>query len=242
MNRLSKIRDYLFKDFQYVPRFGADLDYDAYWQAASSWRATDDLGRAMDAYKFRLIASLIEPRSTVLDIGCGDGSLLVYLRETREALPHGVELSTVACQIARQKGIHVVQADITQDTNGLPEQVDYVVISEVLEHIANPEALLLRVKDRFTKRLFVDIPNSGALNDRLRLLLGRFPKQWVFHAGEHIRFWAVTDFLFLCRQLGYEVERYHGLYDPHSQMGVKLWKIYPRLFARFVFYVLRPAP
>ena len=242
MNRLSRVRDYLFKDFEYVRNFGADLDYDAYWEAASSYRATDELGRAMDAYKFRLIASQIEPRSTVLDIGCGDGSLLAYLKENREAVPHGVELSSVACQIARQKGIDVVQADITQDTNGLPEQVDYIVISEVLEHIANPEALLLKVKDRFSKRLFVDIPNTGALNDRVRLLLGRVPKQWVFHASEHIRFWAVTDFLFLCRQLGYEVERYHGLYDPHSQMGVKLWKIYPRLFARFVFYVLRPAP
>jgi len=242
MNRLSRIRDYLFKDFEYVRRFGADLDYDAYWQARIAWEAADQLGRSMYAYKFRFIASLIEPRSTVLDIGCGDGSLLAYLKETREALPHGVELSSVACQIARQKGIDVVQADITQDTNGLPEQVDYVVISEVLEHITNPEALLLKVKDRFSKRLFVDIPNTGALNDRLRLLLGRFPKQWVFHASEHIRFWAVSDFLSLCRQLGYEVERYHGLYDPDSHMGVKLWKIYPRLFARYVLYVLKAAP
>ena len=242
MNRLSKIQDYLFGDFEYVAHFGAELDYDAYWQAAGAWRATDKLGRAMDAYKFRLIASLIEPGSTVLDIGCGDGSLLAYLKETRKAQPHGVELSAVACEVARQKGIDVLQADVTRDTNGLPEQVDYVVISEVLEHVTNPEALLLSVKDRFTKRLFVDIPNTGALNDRLRLLFGRFPKQWVFHAGEHIRFWTVTDFLFLCKQLGYEVERYYGLYDPHSHMGVKLWKICPRLFARFVLYVLRPAP
>ena len=112
MNRLSRIRDYLFKDFEYVRRFGADLDYDAYWQARIAWEAADQLGRSMYAYKFRFIASLIEPRSTVLDIGCGDGSLLAYLKETREALPHGVELSSVACQIARQKGIDVVQADI----------------------------------------------------------------------------------------------------------------------------------
>jgi methionine biosynthesis protein MetW len=242
MSRLNKVQDYLFRDFEYVPRFGAELDYDAYWEAAASWRATDKLGRAMDAYKFRLIASLIERGSTVLDIGCGDGSLLAYLKENREARPHGVELSAVACEIARQKGIHVLQADVTKDTSGLPEQVDYVVISEVLEHVTNPEAVLLSVKDRFTKRLLVDIPNTGALNDRMRLLFGRFPKQWVFHAGEHIRFWTVTDFLFLCRQLGYEVERYYGLYDPHSQMGVKLWRIFPRLFARFVLYVLRPLP
>jgi methionine biosynthesis protein MetW len=202
MSRLNKVQDYLFRDLEYVPRFGAELDYDAYWEATASWRETDKLGRAMDAYKYRLIASLIEPGSTVLDIGCGDGSLLAYLKETRGAQPHGVELSAVACEIARQKGIHVLQADVTKDTSGLSEQVDYVVISEVLEHVTNPEAVLLSVKDRVTKRVRVDIPNTGALNDRMRLLFGRFPKQWVFHAGEHIRFWTVTDFLFLCRQLG----------------------------------------
>jgi len=238
---LRKARDYLFNDFAYVRDFGAELNYDAYWQAASPWRASDELGQAMDAYKFRLIAGLIEPRSTVLDIGCGDGSLLAYLRETRQVQPYGVELSTLACDLARQKGIPVLQADVTQDVNGLPEHVDYIVLSEVLEHITNPETLLLRVRDRFTKRLLIDIPNTGALNDRLRLLLGRFPKQWVFHAGEHVRFWTVADFLFLCRQLEYEVERYYGLYAPYSQVGVKLWKIYPRLFAQYVLYVLKPA-
>jgi methionine biosynthesis protein MetW len=241
MNYLNKLREYLFKDFECVSRFGAELDYDAYWQAASFWRATDELGRAMDAYKFRLIARLIEPRSTVLDIGCGDGSLLAYLKETREAQPYGVEVSGKACELVRQKGIEVLEADITLGDTALP-QVDYIVVSEVLEHLPNPEEVLLRVKGKFNTSLLIDIPNTGALNDRLRLLLGRFPKQWVFHAGEHVRFWTVTDFLSLCRQLGYRVERYYGLYDPYYQMGLKLWHLYPRLFTRYILYVLRGEP
>lgn len=239
---LRKTRDYLLKDFAYVREFGAELNYDAYWQAARPWRATDELGRAMDAYKFRFIAGLIEPGSAVLDIGCGDGSLLAYLRETREIQPYGVELSSYACDLARQKGIPIIQADITQDVDALPGNVDYIIMSEVLEHVTNPEALLLRVRSRFAKRLLVDIPNTGALNDRLRLFFGRFPKQWVFHPGEHVRFWTVADFIFLCKQLQYDVENYYGLYAPYAEVGVKLWKIYPRLFAQYVLYVLKPAP
>jgi methionine biosynthesis protein MetW len=235
-SRIGKIREYLFADFEYIRSFGARLDYEAYWDARS--RRDDELDRALYAYKFQLIARLIEPGSTVLDIGCGDGSLLAYLRETRHIEPYGVEISGKACELARQRGIEVLEADVNLDSTALP-QADYIIMSEVLEHIPNPEQVLLRVKDRFNTSLLIDIPNTGALNDRFRLLLGRFPKQWVFHAGEHLRFWTVTDFLSLCRQLGYRVERYYGLYDPFYQMGLKLWHLYPRLFARYVLYVLR---
>ena len=50
---------------------------------------------------------------------------------------------------------------------------------------------------------------------------------------------TVTDFLFLCRQLGYRVERYYGLYEPYYQLGLKLRRLYPQLFARYVLYITR---
>ncbi len=234
--KIGKIREYLLTDFEYIRSFGAKLDYEAYWIARC--QRDYELDRAIYAYKFQLIARLIEPGSTVLDIGCGDGSLLAYLRETRYVEPYGVEVSRKACELARQKGIEVLEADVTLDSNALP-QVDYIIMSEVLEHLPNPEEVLLKVKGKFNTSLLIDIPNTGALNDRLRLLVGRFPKQWAFHAGEHVRFWTVTDFLSLCRQLGYRVEGYYGLHDPYYQMGLKLWHLYPRLFARYILYVLR---
>jgi methionine biosynthesis protein MetW len=236
MSLLGKAKEYLFKDFEYVPRFGTKMDYDAYWVARS--QQNGEMERAMYAYKFQLIAQLVEPCSTVLDIGCGDGSLLAYLRDSRSIVPYGMEISAKACELARRRNIEVLQTDISQGSIELP-QVDYIVMSQVLEHLPNSEEVLLEVKDKFNKALLIDIPNTGALNDRLRLLLGRFPKQWVFHAGEHVRFWTVTDFLSLCRQLGYRVERYFGLYDPYYQVGLKLWHLYPRLFTRYVLYVLQ---
>jgi len=238
MNTLSKMREYLFGDFEYVPRFGAKMDYEAYWAVRSE--QDSQMEQTMYAYKFRLIGRLIEPGSSVLDIGCGDGSLLAYLRETRSVEPYGIEVSQKACELARQKGIHVVQADVTADDWAIPGPVDYITASEVLEHLPSPECLLLRLRGLYRCRLLIDVPNTGALNDRLRLLLGRTPKQWAFHPGEHLRFWTVRDFLVMCRQLGFKVERYYGLYDLYYHFGLPWWRIYPRLFTRYVMYVLEP--
>lgn len=235
----KKVGQYLFGDFSYVDEFGATLDYEAYWKA-QELTATNPGWQAVLAYKWRFIAGLIEQGSTVLDLGCGDGSLLAFLRQHRSVRPYGLELSQKASELARQKGLEVIEADLTRGPVSLP-QVDYIIISEVLEHIPNPEAVLLQVRDRFNKRLIVDVPNTGALNDRLRLLLGRFPKQWVFHPGEHLRFWTVSDFLTMSRQLGFRTRAY-GLYAPPYQFaGLKLWRWYPRLFSRYVLYVMEKA-
>lgn len=235
-----RIWQYLFEDFAYVADFGPSLDYETYWEEQDRVAVHPGWQAVLDS-KWQLMAGFIEKGSTVLDIGCGDGSLLAYLREHRSVKPFGVELSHKACELARGKGIEVVQADLTRGQVALP-QVDYIVMSQFLEHIPNPESVLLQVKDRFTKRLFVDVPNTGALNDRLRLLFGRSPKQWVFHPAEHLRFWTVKDFLSMCRQLGYRTE-YFGLYAPPYQIaGLKPWRWYPRLFARYVLYVLQREP
>jgi len=238
MQLLPKTFEYLRKDFPYSRGLSAALDYDAYWMERSRWGS--EPAERMDEHKFQLIARLVESGSTVLDIGCGTGNLLAYLQEVRGVKAHGMEISERACEVAREKGIEVIQADVSQYDQPFP-QVDYIVMSEVSEHLPNPEAVFCRVKGRFRKRLLVDVPNTGALNERLRLLMGRFPRQWVFHPGEHLRFWTVTDFLFMCRQLGLEVENYYGLLDPYYHLGVKLWKLYPRLFARYVLYVIKPS-
>jgi 2-polyprenyl-3-methyl-5-hydroxy-6-metoxy-1,4-benzoquinol methylase len=145
-----------------------------------------------DSHRLAKVARLARKYASgarrILDIGCGDGSRLAYLRETRSIEPYGIEVSQKACELARKKGIQVVQADVTADGWAIPEQVGYITASEVLEHLPSPERLLLRPRGLYRRRLLIDVPNTGALNERLRLLLGRTPKQWGFHAGEHLRF------------------------------------------------------
>ena len=83
---------------------------------------------------------------------------------------------------------------------------DYITIFEVLEHISNAEQAIIRIRDTFKSKIaFISIPNSGSLYARIRLLRGRFPKQWVVHPGEHVRFWTLHDFNFMINGLGIEV-------------------------------------
>jgi len=71
---------------------------------------------------------------------------------------------------------------------------DHVVMSEVVEHVADAERL---VRDAWTmarKTLWLTFPNIAYFPHRLRLLAGKFPVQWVVFPGEHLRFWSVPDF------------------------------------------------
>lgn len=229
----STLWRFVFGDFPLHTRFGMGLDYDAYWEElGADWTDPARLPR------FQAIASHIRRGSSVLDIGCGDGELLAYLRDHLNAVPFGLEFSSSGRRKTDEKGIPVEPCDLTSADFSVDQEVDYIVISEVLEHIPNSEQVLLKVHERFRKRLIVTVPNVGSVVDRLRLLFGRFPHQWIFHPAEHLRFWTITDFCFACQELGYRVERVEGLYTPVLPSFLKLWKWYPRLFAPHVLYVL----
>ena len=105
----------------------------------------------------------------------------------------------------------------------------------------NPEQLILKLRGRFRKYLIITIPNTGFAGERLRLLLGRFPKQWALHPSEHLRFWTVTDFIFWCQQLGFRVEKYYGILDEFYDIKIKVWKYYPKLFSRYILYIVNEA-
>jgi len=128
---------------------------------------------------------------------------------------------------------------LTEEGFQLPGTYDYAVISEVLEHLPNPEQLMFKLKGKVNKYIIITVPNTGFIGERLRLLFGRFPKQWVIHPSEHIRFWTVADFIYWCDQLGFKVESYHGMLDEFYDIKIKVWKYWPRLFARYVLYKVK---
>lgn len=223
-----KIYAYLFKGF---PFDFETFDYDKYWN-----RLSQENRPPPSQFKLKLIEGIIEKGSSVLDIGCGDGDLLDYLSKTKEIDAHGIEFGAKAIETARAKGIHVDVADITKQEFKLANSYDYIIISEVIEHLPKPEELVVKLKGKYKKYLIITIPNTGFITERLRLMLGRFPKQWVLNPAEHLRFWTVTDFQFWSEQLGLKVEEYYGMKDEYYDIKVKLWKYYPKLFSRFILY------
>jgi methionine biosynthesis protein MetW len=178
---------------------------------------------------------------SVLDLGVGDGALLQYMIEHKGIAGYGLDISQKAVDFCRARGLNVGLADITRPIGENLAQhfpdvsaFDYVILSEIIEHIPDPESLLRSLVPYERKGIIVSIPNTGFHQHRLRLLLGRFPLQWVVTPGEHLRFWTRADFRWWARQLGFSITRE----VPYE--GTPLLKsVYPSLFAAAFVYLLR---
>ena len=212
---------------------GAAADHDAYWAQKAGARMGEL--SAFRRARAEVFAQIIAPGATVLDLGCGDGAILKYLVEQRGVRAYGVDLSTEAAAFARAQGLSVMQGDVAGPLAGeLDREYDYIILSEIIEHLPDPEGLLLGLRDRVRAALVVSVPNTGWWQHRLRLALGRFPLQWVVFPGEHLRFWTLADFRWWAGALGFELA---GVYP---YVGVPaLRRVWPGLFAQAFVYVLK---
>jgi len=219
--RLFNIFNYIFTDFK-APQ---NIDYDKYWEKRN------DLNYSK---RFDSIIYFIEGNSTLLDIGCGDGSFLKYLKEKKGIQGEGIDISEIAIKKASEKGVKCYKDDITSNNFKLTKNYDYIILSEVIEHIIKPEDLINKLIPFFNKGIIITIPNTGYYLERLRLLFGRFPIQWQFSPYEHIRFWALKDFKNWIKQFK-ELE----IVSIKAHTGfLFLYKIFPSLFADcLVFYI-----
>ena len=160
-----------------------------------------------------LIADLIEPRSRVLDVGCGDGSLLHHLAQAKKVDGRGIELSQAGVNACVAHGLSVVQGDADTDLVNYPAaSFDYVVLSQTLQQVRRPRDVLSELL-RIGRRVVISIPNFGHWKVRWKLALtGRMPvtealsSQWYDTPNSH--FCTIKDFVMLCADLGIQIERH----------------------------------
>jgi methionine biosynthesis protein MetW len=196
-----------------------DADYDVYWTRRHPGGVQP---------RFEIIARGMHGGERVLDVGCGDGAMLEYLRDARHITGIGVDISREAVARAHARGVDARVGSIDDLSTSPPHAFDHVVMSEVVEHVADAERLL-REGWRLTKRtLWVTFPNIGYFPHRLRLLTGRFPVQWVVFPAEHLRFWTVPDFRDWLRGLGLPAAQF----TPSNGLAVGgLHRLWPNLLA-----------
>ena len=184
------------------------------------------------------VAAAVPAGARVLDIGCGDGQLLAWLRDTKGVEGRGIELDASDVAAAVGRGLAVVQGDADTDLADYPDAAfDVVILSNTLQAMQRPADVLAQLV-RIGRSAIVSFPNFGHWRVRLGLALsGRMPVtrslpvSW--HETPNIHFCTIADFEALAVEMGLTVVRRAGL---HSGRQVAAW---PNLLADTGVFVLR---
>ena len=154
--------------------------------------------------EFKVIADLIEKNTRVLDVGCGDGVLMEFLKDNKNIDIRGLEISKNKAQKCIEKGLTVIEGNAEFDLKQFPDKsFDYVVLSQTLQAFLNPE-LVINELLMVGKKAIVTIPNFGYWKVRLHLLLKgtmpvteALPDQWYDTPNLHMC--TIKDFVYFVK-------------------------------------------
>ncbi len=191
----------------------------------------------------QLVADQIKPGSRVLDVGCGDGMLLAYLRDVKQVDGRGLELSMARVSAAVGAGLAVIHGDLEMDLQHYPANAfDYVILSQTLQATHNPRKVLEDLL-RVGRHAVVSFPNFGHWSVRLALLLsGRMPStptlpdQWYDTANIHLC--TVKDFVSLVNDLGVIIEAGFALNGKGQRRSYNATGRVANLFSEQALFVL----
>jgi len=196
----------------------------------------DLLGRS----DYAIIGEIVEPKTKVLDLGCGEGELLEWLAKQKEVDARGVEISNAKVRRAIARGVSVFQSDIEQALADYPDLAfDYVILSQTLQETVRPRQVL-REMLRVGRRAIVAFPNFGHWRVRLSMLAsGRAPRTRLFpyewYESPNIHFLTVHDFEALVELERLSIERRYFL------AGHRSVSVMPNLLAEVAVYLVGQA-
>ena len=168
-----------------------------------------------------LISSLIEENCKVLDVGCGDGSLLIFLENKKNINGQGLEISHEGVKTCLSKGLSVLQGNADTDLVNFPKNsFDYVILSRTLQATHKPKEVLKEML-RIGKKCIVSFPNFAHWKCRLDLLLkGVMPmtktlsEPW--YQTPNIHLCTIKDFIKICELLNISVDKAFRLSESGS--------------------------
>jgi methionine biosynthesis protein MetW len=190
-----------------------------------------------------LIAEMVAPGARVLDIGCGDGTLLRLLAEKRAVDGRGIELSQAGVNSCVAQGLSVIQGDADTDLVHYPDLAfDYAILSQTIQATYSPRHVLDQLV-RIGKRAVVSFPNFGHWRVRAQVMFGgrmpttdNLPDRW--YDTPNIHLCTIKDFLGLCKDIGAKVERTVALNAYGRKLGVSMPLFAQNLFGEQAVFLL----
>jgi len=162
--------------------------------------------------EFKIISNLINKNTRVLDVGCGDGTLMEYLKNSRKIDIRGIEISKNNVQKCLSKGLAVIEGDAEKDLLQFPDgSFDFVILSQTLQAFLTPEIVIKELL-RVGKKAVVTIPNFGFWKVRLHLLLKgtmpitkNLPDEWYNTPNLHMC--TLKDFYNFCENRNIKLDQ-----------------------------------
>ncbi len=158
---------------------------------------------------FAAIAQSVRRSAHVLDLGCGDGTLLKYLQQTRGVTGYGVEIDDGNILACVKNGVNVIQSDLERGLSGFEDNsFDFVVLSQTLQAMRNTERIM-REMLRVGRAGIVTFPNFGYWRNRVQVLRGHMPVsknlpfEWFDTPNIHLC--TVSDFERFCAERGIDI-------------------------------------
>ncbi len=196
-----------------------------------------------DRKEYSIIVDYIQPNSTVLDLGCGNGTLLQRLLKEKNAVGTGLEISESGVNICRQRGLDVRYGRIDERLPFKDNEFDYAVCNVTIQMVMYPETLLREMK-RVSRYQIISFPNFAFWKNRMELLLkGRMPRRMLFgyswYSTGHIHQLSINDFQQLLHEVGgMSVE---SRWIDRSSIAARnfLNVLFPNLFQLLALFVIK---
>jgi len=168
--------------------------------------------------EFKIISDFIEKNTRVLDVGCGDGTLMEYLKINKEIDIRGIEISKSNSQKCVSKGLTVIEGDAEKDLTQFPDSsFDFVILSQTLQAFLNPEIVIQELL-RVGKKAIVTVPNFGFWKVRLHLLIKgtmpitkNLPDEWYNTPNLHMC--TIKDFYNFCHDREIKLDKALALHN-----------------------------
>lgn len=187
----------------------------------------------------QIIVDLVAENSRILDLGCGDGTLLSILRKQKNIKGSGIELSQEQILRCVNKGVPVVQGDLN---NGLDEfqdnSFDYIILSQTLQSVQRPDELVMDMT-RKGKKVIISLINMGYYKNRYQLAIkGQMPVNKIlpykWYSTPNIHLGSIKDFINMCNELNINIIKK----IPINKKENVLAQAWPNLCASICVFIL----